>query len=62
MPQEYDDYLYYVDGNDAEALRKKIIEVCEKPQEELNEFGNRAKQFILKKRIRQFNAREYSIS
>ena len=50
MPQEYDDYLYYVDGNDAEALRKKIIEVCEKPQEELNEFGNRAKQFILKKK------------
>lgn len=50
MPQEYDDYIYYVDGNDAEALRKKIIEVCEKPQEELDEFGHRARQFILEKK------------
>lgn len=48
MPQEYENYLYYVDGNDANALRKKILEVCEKPQEELNAFGARARQFILK--------------
>ncbi len=50
MPQEYDEYLYYVDGDDADALRKKIVEVCEKPQEELNAFGYRAKQFILEKK------------
>lgn len=50
MPQEYDEYIYYVDGNDAESLRRKIIEVCEKPQAELTAFGNRAKQFIIERK------------
>ena len=50
MPKEYDEYLYYVDGNDADALREKIIEVCEKSQEELNAFGDRARQFIIEKK------------
>ena len=47
MPQEYDNYLYYVDGNDANALREKIIEVCEESQEKLNAFGKCARRFIL---------------
>lgn len=50
IPKEYDEYLYYVEGDDAEALRKKIIEVCEKTQEELNIFGSRAKQFIIERK------------
>ncbi len=50
MPKEYDEYLYYVDRDDAESLRKKIVEVCEQPQEKLNLFGNRAKQFIIEKK------------
>lgn len=50
MPKEYDNYLYYVEGNDANALRRKIIEVCEKSQEELNAFGECAKRFILERK------------
>ena len=47
MPPEYDEYLYYIDGTNAEALRRKIIEVCEKTQDELDRFGTKAKKFIL---------------
>lgn len=50
MPQEYDEYIYYTDGDDVTALRKKLIEVCEKPQQELDSFGAKAKKFILTKK------------
>lgn len=49
MPKEYDQYLFYCDES-AEALRDKIVEICEKPQEELNEFGRKASEFILEKK------------
>lgn len=49
MPKEYDQYLFYCDES-ADALRDKIIEICEKPQEELNEFGRKASEFILEKK------------
>lgn len=50
MPQEYDEHIYYTDGNDVTALRQKLIEVCEKPQQELDNFGAKAKKFILTKK------------
>lgn len=50
MPPEYDEYLYYADGNDVDSLRRKIIEVCEKSQDELDTFGTKAKEFILTKK------------
>ena len=33
-----------------ESLRDKLIEVCEKTQEELNAFGARAQKFVLTKK------------
>lgn len=50
MPPEYDEYIYYVNGESTEALRDKLIEVCEKPQSELNEFGAKASEFVLTKK------------
>lgn len=50
MPNEYDSYLFYADGDDDEALKNKLIEVCEKTFEELQEFGGKAKNFILTKK------------
>lgn len=50
MPSEYDSHVYYVDEESIEALRNKLIEVCEKPREELIEFGQSAKDFILKQK------------
>ena len=50
MPSEYDSHVYYVDEESIEALRNKLIEVCEKPREELIAFGQSAKDFILKQK------------
>lgn len=47
MPKEYNQFLYYVDLDDANSLREKLLEICEKPQNELDEFGNLARKFIL---------------
>ena len=46
MPEEYGQYIYYVEGEGAKGLRDKMVEVCEKPEEELKAFGKRAQDFI----------------
>lgn len=48
IPDEYDQYLYYINGNQPKDIASKIMEVCEKPQSELNNFGEKARQFVLK--------------
>ncbi len=47
IPDEYDDYVYYVEDNSTEALANKLMEVCSKPSAELEDFGKRAKDFVL---------------
>ena len=47
IPDEYDNYIYYVNDNSVEALRNKIIEVCEKSNEELFNFGQKAYNFVV---------------
>lgn len=47
MPKEYDEYLFYVEEESAEALKNKLVEVCEMSAKERTEFGLRASQFIL---------------
>ena len=46
IPQEYDQYLFYITEEDAEGIKEKILEVCEKPQQELDEYGHKAAEFI----------------
>lgn len=46
IPDEYDNYIYYINGDKTENIASKIIEVCEKSQEERNEFGERAREFV----------------
>lgn len=48
IPDEYDEYLYYIKGNQPKDIANKIMEVCEKPQSELDDFGEKARQFVLK--------------
>lgn len=48
IPEEYDRHIYYLDDESIEGIRKKIIEICNKPQSELNEFGLKASEFIYK--------------
>lgn len=47
VPDEYDKYLYYLRNNELNNMADKIIEICEKPKKELDEFGLKAKQFVL---------------
>lgn len=46
IPQEYDEYIYYITDENAEGIKAKLLEVCEKSDEELYEFGKRASDFI----------------
>ena len=46
IPLEYDEYLYYITDESSEGIKNKVLEVCEKPQEELDEFGKKAADFI----------------
>lgn len=47
IPDEYDNFLYYVEGTSIENLKDKILEVCEKSDKELNEFGAKALNFVI---------------
>lgn len=47
MPKEYDDHVYYVEDERVDTLKDRLIEICEKPQSELDAFGAKARNFIL---------------
>lgn len=47
IPDEYDDYIFYVPDNSPEALAQTLISVCEKPLEERQLYGSRAKKFVI---------------
>ena len=50
IPKEYDEYIYYITDESADGIKNKILEVCEKPQHELDNFGQRAAKFIRTKK------------
>jgi glycosyltransferase involved in cell wall biosynthesis len=47
IPNEYDDYIYYINGDSYEDIAFEIIEVCEKDENERIEFGERARKFVM---------------
>lgn len=49
-PSEYGDYIQYADNDSDEALRDKIIEICELTKSERNEIGQRSRAFILREK------------
>ena len=46
MPKEYEEHLYYFNDESIEGIAQRIVEICEKPEIELNEKGERASVFI----------------
>lgn len=46
-PPEYGNYIQYPDDETDEALRDKIMEICELPADERDRIGQRAKEFII---------------
>ena len=47
MTEEYDSYIFYTKEDSVEALKEKLEEVCEMSKEDLKNFGERARDFIL---------------
>ena len=47
IPDEYDEYLNYVEDNSPKALADKIIELCEKSDEERSVIGRKGQAFVL---------------
>ncbi len=47
IPDEYDQFIYYVNGDTKEDLKNKILEVCSLPEEERKENCRLAREFIL---------------
>lgn len=50
MPREYYKYIYSIDDESEEGIAGKIHEVLNKPTEELLDFGNKAREFMLKEK------------
>lgn len=50
IPDEYDNYFYYVECNTVESLTRKIEEVLSMKKEERDEFGAKARSFVLREK------------
>lgn len=50
IPEEYFQYCYVAEEENADGLKDTILKVCSKDQLELNEFGRKASNFILEKK------------
>ncbi len=50
IPSEYDNYLFYIDGNDAGSMKIKIEEVCEMKSDTREKIGLNGKKFVLKEK------------
>ena len=58
IPNEYDPFLYYIVGNSPRDIANKIVEVTKKSQAELDELGNRARQFVMENKNHIIQARK----
>ena len=50
IPEEYNQYIFYITNESSDGIREKILEVCEKTDKELHEIGERASFFIKEKK------------
>lgn len=50
LPHDYYNHIYFVEDETVEGLRKTIVDVCSKSQEELKAFGQQASEFILQEK------------
>ena len=57
IPDEYDKYLQYVEDNSVAALKSKLIEVCEKSEEERAAIGKAAREFVASEKNREKQAK-----
>ena len=50
IPAEYDKYINYIKTESVDDMYKSMVEICEKPAEDLNKKGQEAAQFIKMKK------------
>ena len=50
MPEEYYDYFYFIDNESPEGIAKSLEEALSKSENELSEFGERAKSFAVEEK------------
>lgn len=50
IPKEYDDYIYYIKGDSINDIAKTIVEVCQKSNDEIKEFAEKAYTFVTEKK------------
>ena len=48
IPDDYRQFLFFWCDANIENMKNRIVELCEKSENELNDFGKSAKEFILK--------------
>lgn len=58
MPKEYYEYVYFIEDETVEGLRETLVELLNKSQEELHDFGQKAKRFVLEKKNNKVQARK----
>lgn len=49
-PPEYGEYIQYAADETDDALRDKIVEICELPAEERDRIGRQAREFVLREK------------
>ena len=50
IPDEYDDYFYYVQDDEISSLKNKIIEVCELSAAQREAFGKKSQSFVMEEK------------
>lgn len=58
IPDEYRPHLYFFEDESVEGIKNKMIEICEKPQSELEAFGRAASEFILNQKNEKMQAKK----
>lgn len=58
IPNEYDDYINYVPGNDIKSLKDSIVSICNLTTEKRKEMGLRGRNFVLHEKNKTAQARK----
>lgn len=48
LPTEYYDFIYFLSDTKADIIAKTILDICGRSREELNDFGYKAKMFVIR--------------
>lgn len=61
MPEDYAPHIFYYEEDNPLSIKNKIVEVCEMPKEERVFFGQKARDFILKYKNKDYQASKIKV-